>query len=153
MPSKLRNSVGDYVRADALSEAVLVKEGATIATAAGANSVYVTAPVTGKLTGVEFASLAGLAASDSNYITFSVVNLGQAGAGAVAMLAVSNANTTKVTGGSAITANARKQLTLHGTAANLAVAKGDRLQVIATVTGTLAGTVTIPVYALTFQRS
>jgi hypothetical protein len=153
MPSKLRNSVGGFVQADALSEAVLVKEGATIATAAGANSVYFTAPVTGSLVGAEMAPLVALAANNTNYITFTVVNLGQAGAGSTAMLAVSDANTTKATGGTGLGINTRRQFTLHGTAANIAVTKGDRLQVIATVTGTLANTVTVPVYTLTFQRS
>ena len=113
----------------------------TIATTS-TSDVYLSAPVTGSLTGIDFSSIDALAASDTNYITWTVVNLGQSGVGTTAMLAVSDANTTKTTGGTAITAVARRALTVHGTAANLLVVKGDVLRVRATVTGTLAGTVT-----------
>lgn len=58
------------------------------------------------------------------------------------MLAVSDANTTKTTGGTAITAVAKHALTVHGTAGNLLVTKGDILRLRATATGTLTGTVT-----------
>jgi hypothetical protein len=44
-------------------------------------------------------------------------------------------------------------LTLNGTAANLVVADGDRLRIRATVSGTLANTVTFPVYNLEFSVS
>jgi hypothetical protein len=64
------------------------------------------------------------------------------------VLAATAANTTQVTGGSALVANGRRDLALNGTAANLVVARGDRLRVRAAATGTLANTVTVPVYAL-----
>ena len=107
---------------------------------------YIIAPKSGNLVGVDFSSLAALAASDTNYITFSITNLGQAGAGSTAMLAATDPNTTKVTGGSALVANSKRQLTLHGTAANLVVVEGDRLRLRATATGTLVGAVTRPVW-------
>jgi hypothetical protein len=69
------------------------------------------------------------------------------------MLAATDANTTKSTGGTALTANARRVLSLNGTAANLVVAAGDRLRIRAAATGTLANTVTFPVYMLNFSVS
>jgi hypothetical protein len=69
------------------------------------------------------------------------------------MLAATDANTTKSTGGTALTANARRVLSLNGTAANLVVAAGDRLRIRAAATGTLANTVTFPVYMLNFTVS
>lgn len=120
--------------------------GTTSIATTGATSEYVIAAKSGKLVGIDFSSLAALAANDTNYITFSVVNLGQAGAGSTAMLAVDDLNTTKATGGVALTANSKRQMTLHGTAANLLVVEGDRLQIIATATGTLVGAVTRPSY-------
>lgn len=122
---------------------------ASIATT-GDTDVYVIAPEAGTLESVDFSSLAALTANDSNYITFSITNLGQAGAGSTAMLAATDPNTTKATGGTGLTANGRRSLTLHGTAANLVVAAGDRLRIRAAATGTLAGAVTVPVYLLRF---
>lgn len=153
MASKLRNELGAYISAVNLADDVIQKEGATIGTAAGATDTYVTATVGGVLSAAQFASLAALIASDTNYITFTITNLGQTGAGTAVMLAVDPANTTKATGGAALTANARKNLTVHATAANLVVAKGDRLKITATVTGTLPNTVTVPIYTLTFRRT
>lgn len=113
----------------------------TIATTSTSDT-YLSAPVSGSLTGIDFSSIDALAASDTNYITWTVVNLGQSGVGTTAMLAVSDANTTKTTGGTALTAFARRALTVHGTAANLLVVKGDVIRIRATATGTLVGAVT-----------
>lgn len=112
---------------------------------------YMFAPKTGTLHAAVFSSLAALAAHDTNFITFSITNLGQGGSGSTAMLAATDANTTKVTGGTALTANAKRTLSLHGTAANLAVTEGDRLRIRATADGTLAGAVTRPIYELSFK--
>lgn len=122
--------------------------GATIATAAGNNDVYVIVPETGIVDSIEFSGVDALAASDTNYITWTVTNLGQAGAGSTAVLAASDANTTKATGGTALAANTKRTLSLHGTAANKVVTAGDRLRIRAAVTGTLANTVTFPAYLL-----
>src|SRR5688572_17162719 len=88
---------------------------------------YIIAEKTGKVVGAVFSSLAALAAHDTNFITFSITNLGQAGAGTAAVLAATAANTTKITGGSALSANTKRSLTLTSTAADLAVVEGDRL--------------------------
>lgn len=127
-------------------------QGATIATT-GNSDVYVIADAAGVLTSARFSGTDALAASDTNYITFSITNLGTTGAGSAAMLAATDANTTKTTGGTALTANALRNLTLNGTAANLVVAAGDRIRARAAVTGTLANTVTFPVYNLIYSVS
>ena len=124
-------------------------QGATIATT-GNSDVYVIADAAGVLTSARFSGTDALAASDTNYITFTITNLGTTGSGTATMLAATDANTTKTTGGSALTANALRALTLNGTASNLVVAAGDRIRARAAVTGTLANTVTFPVYNLIY---
>ena len=130
----------------------VVISGGTIATT-GNTDFYTMAPKAGKLTRVDLSALAGLATNDTNYLTFTITNLGQAGAGTAAMLASSPAgtNTTKATGGAAIAANTKRQLTLTAVAADLVVAAGDRLLIRAAATGTLANTVTAPVFKLSYQ--
>ena len=127
-----------------------VNQGATSATIAttGNTDCYVIVAETGVVSSISFSAVDALAASDTNYITFSVTNLGQAGAGSTAVLAATDANTTKTTGGTALAANTVRALTLSGTAANLVVTAGDRLRIRAAATGTLAGTVTFPTYLM-----
>ncbi len=123
---------------------------ATIATTGNTDTYYlVTAD--GTINQIDFSGVDALAASDTNYVTFSVTNLGQAGAGSTAILAATNANTTKTTGGTALSANTKRTLTLSGTPNNLQVAEGDRLQIRAAVTGTLANTVTFPTYLIQLE--
>lgn len=122
----------------------------TVATT-GNTDFYVIVPNAGKLSSVDFSGVDALAASDTNYVTFSITNLGQAGSGSTAMLVATDANTTKATGGTAIAANTKRSLTLHGTAANLVVAAGDRLRVRVAATGTLANTVTFANLLLRFN--
>lgn len=112
---------------------------------------YIIAAKTGKVTAVKLLSLSGLAANDSNYITPTVTNLGAAAAGTAAILAASDANTTKATGGSALTANVVRSFTLSSTAADLNVTEGDVIRIRATATGTLAGAVTRPQWEITIK--
>jgi hypothetical protein len=128
------------------------QQGATITTT-GNSDVYVIAPAAGVLSSAWFSGTDALAANDTNYITFTITNLGTTGSGTAVMLAATDANTTKATGGTATTANARRTLTLNGTAANLVVAAGDRLRIRAAATNTLANTITFPVYRLNFTVS
>lgn len=128
------------------------QQGATVATTGNAD-VYVVVPAAGTLSAALFSGVDALTANDTNYITFTITNLGQAGSGSTAMLAATDANTTKATGGTGIAANAKRTLTLNGTAANLVVAAGDRLRIRAAVTNTLANTVTFPVYNLAFAAA
>lgn len=124
---------------------------ATISTADANYDTYFIAPRTATISEVSFSALDALATSDTNYITWTVTNLGQAGAGSAAILAATDANTTKTTGGSAIAANTKRTLTLSTTPSNLLVTQGDRIRVRADVTGTLANAVTFPVYFLLFS--
>jgi hypothetical protein len=114
---------------------------------------YVFAPKTGKLHAAVFSSLAALAAHDTNFVTFSITNLGQGGAGTAVMLAATDANTTKITGGTALTANAKRTLTLTATLADRAVTEGDRLLIRFTAGGTLAGAVTRPIVELNIKTA
>ena len=123
---------------------------ATIATT-GNTDAYLIVNETGVLDSVDFSGVDALAANDTNYITFSITNLGQAGGGSTAMLAATDANTTKATGGTALSANTKRTLTLHGTPANLDVVQGDRLLIRAAASGTLANTVTFPTYCCRFS--
>ena len=124
-------------------------QGATIATTSTSDA-YVIAQAAGSLASVVFSGVDALTTSDTNYITFSITNLGQTGAGSAAMLAATDPNTTKATGGTALGANTARSLVLNGTAANLLIVAGDRLRIRASATGTLANTVTFPVYRLNF---
>lgn len=123
----------------------------TVATTSTTDA-YVVTSYAGTLTGADCSGIDALAANDTNYITFSLTNLGQAGAGSTAMLAATDANTTKATGGTALSANTKRSLSLSGTGANLIVAAGDRLRLRATATGTLANTVTGFKCTLRFTR-
>lgn len=127
--------------------------GTTSIATTGNTDEYLIARNTGKVTEALFSSLAALAAHDSNYVTFSITNLGQAGAGSAAVLAASDANTTKATGGTALSANTKRVLTLSGTVADLAVTAGDRLLVRFAATGTLAGAVTRPIVQITIKTA
>jgi hypothetical protein len=145
-------SIGVAEAAESVKTQCVQKVGGTIATT-GNTDEYVVAPVDGILTSADVSPLVALATDDTNYITFSVTNLGQAGAGSAAMLAASAANTTKITGGAALAINTKRALTLHGTAGNLVVAKGDLLLIRAAASGTLANTVTRPVYQVCFKKT
>jgi len=124
---------------------------ATIAVATGNNDAYFLAPRTMTVLQVDFSGTDALATSDTNYITWSITNLGQAGAGSTVLLAATAANTTKTTGGTAISANTKRTLTLTSTVRDLNVVQGDRILIRAAVTGTLANTVTFPVYLIQFN--
>jgi len=112
---------------------------------------YIIAAKTGTITAAKINSLSGLAAHDTNYLTFAITNLGAAGSGSTALLAATDANTTKATGGSAMTANVKRSLTLSSTAADLAVTEGDVLRCRATSAATLAGAVTRPMWEITIK--
>jgi len=107
-----------------------------IGTAAGAYSGFTAVPRAGVIVGIDFVGEDTLAVSDTNYITFSAANRLASGSGTTALLAATDPNTTKSTGGAAVTAKARRALTLSATAAALYVAAGDVLEAIGTVTGT-----------------
>jgi len=114
---------------------------------------YIIAAKTGKVTAAKLNSLSGLAAHDTNYLTFAITNLGAAASGTAALLAATDANTTKSTGGSLLTANVVRSLTLSSTAADLNVTEGDVLRLRATSAATLAGAVTRPQWEITIKTA
>lgn len=123
----------------------------TIATS-GSTDAFFTCKYAGELLSAYFIGTDALAQHASNYLTFSLTNLGQAGAGSGAMLAATDANTTKTTTGAAVAAHTQRALTLSDTTTDLRVAKNDRLRFRATASGTPANTVTGGVLVLVFKR-
>jgi len=123
----------------------------TIATAAGSVNGYGISPG-GRLVSAVFSAVDALAAHDTNKASFVLKNLGSDGLGITDMLSTAAVNSTAITGGSALTANAKRNLTLNGTIANRDTNEGDRLKFIGTGAGTLANTVTEGRVLLTFQR-
>lgn len=105
--------------------------------ATDANSVLILPNVAGTITAIRVQVSTTVAANDTNYWTFSAQNRGAAGSGTTALLAAADANTTKATGGSGLTAYVARSLTLHGTGANLVTAAND--VVLFTATKTASG--------------
>lgn len=99
---------------------------------ATANFSVLLPAVAGTITAIALATKTAVAADDTDYWTFAAVNKGAAGTGTTALLAATDANTTKSTGGSAMTAYVARALTLHGTGANLVTAASDVLEVTIT---------------------
>lgn len=120
----------------------------TIAVGAGNYDTYFIAPRSIKVFQIDFSATDALATNNTNYITWSIVNLGQSGAGTGELLGTNN---TTVTNGSAISANTKKTFALTTTLNNLNIIQGDRIRIRATVTGTLANAVTFPVYLIYMQ--
>ena len=146
--NKLFISTGSYWQT--LSGESAVALGLATVTTTGNTDGYIHAPRDGKLIAAVFSGVDALAQHGSNYLTFSLTNLGQAGGGTAAMLAATDANTTKTTTGSALAANTARALTLTNTSADLLTVKNDRLRFRAAATGTLANTVTFPSVLLVF---
>lgn len=115
----------------------------------GATSLYMIVPENGVLSSAYFSASTALSASDTNYLTFTLQNLGQDGSTTTAMFA--STCHTKATLGAEIVADTKWTMTLHGTAGNLAVNAGDRLKLTATATGTLGAAITYPVFQLNFS--
>ncbi len=112
----------------------------TIPTTGGAEATF-KAKAAGTLAGVSVGGKDALAANNTNYLTWTVTNKGSTGTGTTAMLATSpsGVNTTKSTGGTALTVYHPNALTLATT--GLTIARDDVITVTATVSGTLANTV------------
>ena len=129
---------------------------ATVGTSAGNTDIYVISPCTGTLDSVDFSCVDALTAHSTNHVTFSITNLGQLGAGSTAMLhATKNTTDSDVAGYFALAANTKQELYLStvltdGQFANLEVAVGDRLLLRIVAAGTLANSLTYPVFCLRF---
>ena len=95
-------------------------------------------PAAGTLRGVSFVTATAVATSDANNWAWSLVDKGQAGAGAAALLAGgAGVNTTQATGGTAMAAYVARALTptTLTTGGELNVAAGDVLALTVTATG------------------
>lgn len=114
---------------------------ATIPTAAGTVQMQIIVPFIATLAAVRVAFKDALAANDTNFVTFSLLNRLTTGLGTLDLLATTAVNTTKVTGGSAIVAYGRRTLTVHPSN-SLVLNAGDVLSFQVTGTGTLANTLT-----------
>lgn len=118
--------------------------GTTSIATTGNTDEYLTVGKSGRVVAAFIHALLALAANDTNYVTFSITNLGQAGAGSAPILLATDVNTTKATGGAALAANTKRALVLNTTVTNLDVVEGDRLLVRFAVTGTLGAAITRP---------
>ncbi len=107
--------------------------------ATGTTEATIIMPVAGTITGIRFTCKDSLAQHASNYLTFAVVDHTNSDA---AVLAATDANTTKTSTGTAITGYATRNLALSGTGANLIVAAGDVLKLQFASNSTLANTLT-----------
>lgn len=126
-----------------LSTAAATKElTVQLGTISATTTILVSAPnVASVLAGLRIAVGTTVTTSDTDYWTIAAVNKGPAGSGTTDVLDTGAANTTKVTGGSAITANVARAATLHGTGANLVLAANDVIAITLTKSASAANLV------------
>ena len=110
----------------------------TVPTAAGTLEVLVIVPFAATVSSVRVAFKDALTQDGTNFVTFRLINKTTADSD---VIAATDANTTKTTTGSAITAYTTRSLTLAN-AAGVAVAAQDVLALRITGAGTLANTLT-----------
>lgn len=128
-------------------EKINVYNGGTIS--ASSDICYIVVPFKCTLKGVYIVPKTTISKNDTDYHTFTLVNKGQAGSGSTAMLAVSDANTTKLAG-IALTAYVPNGLTVHGTAANLDCEQNDVL-VLANVKSASGANIVQPLVFFDFE--
>jgi hypothetical protein len=113
----------------------------TVATTGNSDILFIV-PRNVKVEAIKVVGTATLAANDTNFITWTVTNLGTGGAGSTELLSTAATNPTQVTGGSALTTLVPRSLVLTSTDASLKATEGDVLRIRSAATGTLANTVT-----------
>lgn len=94
------------------------------------NTLVCQAPFDGVVAAVEFVPAAAVTGANTNTRAVALVNKGQVGSGTTSVASL------QFDSGVNASANDEKAVTLSGTAANLAVAKGDTLQWTSTHVGT-----------------
>lgn len=125
------------------SNTKLARVQAQIATVSATTAMWrLIAPCAGSLSLLGINVGTTITANDTDYWTFDAQYKGAAGTGTTAMLAATDANTTKATGGSGLTSNVTRSFTLHGTSANLVVVKNELIIVTATKAASAANLVT-----------
>jgi hypothetical protein len=133
----LRASTPGVIPGVMLTTAAATKEiSSQLGTISATTSFLIRTPsVAAVLAAVSLANSTAFATDNTNYWSIGLQNKGPAGTGVVDMLNTGAVNTTQVTGGSAITANVARVLTLNGTAGNLITAANDVLQLTLTKVG------------------
>jgi hypothetical protein len=90
----------------------------------------------GTISKISLATRTAIATSDTDYWKFKVINKGVEGSGTTVVVDdTAAANSTKATGGAAITGYVKRDLTLTRTGADLIFAAGDMLEITITKTG------------------
>jgi hypothetical protein len=118
----------------------------TVPTAAGTIELLFIARVTGTVAGVRVAFKDALAAHDTNFVQFSLINKSAADA---EIMPLNAANSTKITGGTALSAYTVRSFSLVG--GTVAVTSGQLLALRITGAGTLANTLTEGIADVTFD--
>lgn len=101
-------------------------------------AIIIAPGVAGSISAAQFVVKTTVAADDTNYWTFRLINKGNADAD---MILATDANTTKLTGGAALTGYTARSLGLHATPANLVIAASTVLFFTATKTASGANLV------------
>lgn len=129
---------------------VPIAVGGTVSIATTGNTdILLMIPRKLKLIEAKYVGATALTANDTNYLTFSITNITNSNA---AMLAATDANTTKSTGGTGLSANTVRSLTLSTTDANLKVSENDVLRIRFAASGTLAGAISNAAVILKFSE-
>jgi hypothetical protein len=89
-------------------------------------------PRKGTITGVDLIVNTAITANDTNYWTFALTNKSTDGSSSTVLLAATDANTTKATGGIGLAAYDTTALTLSSTTADLNFNAGDVITLTAT---------------------
>ena len=98
-------------------------------------------PAAGTITAARVIVKTTVTQSDTDFWTFTLINKGASGTATTALLAATDANTTKTTGGSQLVNYVARALTLTGTTANLDHAASDAVVLTATKAGSAANLV------------
>lgn len=99
-----------------------------------------------KIVSAHVVSVAGVAASDTNYAIVNVTNKGAAGSGSTVVAEFD----TRAAHENALAANVAEAMNLNATAANLEIAAGSVLTALVNIDGTTAGDLTV-VLGYTFR--
>ncbi len=115
-------------------------QGSRLIATTGTTKIPILVVKTGVVSGLRVSPVDALATSDTNYISFSVVNVTQSNT--MSLDNTGGRNTTKATGGAALVADTAYGITpLTPPNALMNVTAGDQINLICAVTGTLANTV------------
>lgn len=123
----------------------IVQNLGTISATTSPLKIVAVVPRNGTITGVDLVVNTEITANDTNYWTFALTNKSTDGSGSTVLLAATDANTTKATGGIGLAAYDTTALTLTSTTANLNVSAGDVIVLTATKASSAANLVDLTV--------